>query len=120
VPSGAIGEHWYKLHQTRSMTNQLAGLTHRRWRDPRFGQTTKTQQVAKEGVLPEVSDMLGPEGQTLLDAMKLADAYQVRVALPANPGGLPALASTLGGASPRFAIVISQDLRTGYRRAGEA
>jgi transposase len=35
--------------------------------------------MAKEGVLPETSDMFGPKGQQLLDAMELADAYQVRV-----------------------------------------
>jgi transposase len=35
--------------------------------------------MAKEGVLPGVSDMFGPKGQTLLDAMELADAYLVRV-----------------------------------------
>jgi transposase len=35
--------------------------------------------MAKEGVLPETSDMFGPKGQTLLDALELADAYQVRV-----------------------------------------
>src|SRR3954465_1948866 len=35
--------------------------------------------MAKEGVLPETSDMFGPKGQQLLDAMELGDAYQVRV-----------------------------------------
>ena len=35
--------------------------------------------MAKEGVLPETSDMFGPKGQQLLDAMELADAYLVRV-----------------------------------------
>jgi transposase len=35
--------------------------------------------MAKEGVLPETSDMFGPKGQELLDAMELADAYLVRV-----------------------------------------
>ena len=35
--------------------------------------------MAKEGVLPGVTDMFGPKGQSLLDAMELADAYQVRV-----------------------------------------
>ena len=35
--------------------------------------------MAKEGVLPETSDMFGPKGRQLLDAMELADAYQVRV-----------------------------------------
>jgi transposase len=35
--------------------------------------------MAKEGVLPEVTDMFGPRGQQLLDAMELADAYLVRV-----------------------------------------
>jgi transposase len=35
--------------------------------------------MAKEGVLPGVTDMFGPRGQTLLDAMELADAYLVRV-----------------------------------------
>ena len=35
--------------------------------------------MAKEGVLPETSDMFGPKGQRLLDAMELGDAYQVRV-----------------------------------------
>ncbi len=35
--------------------------------------------MAKEGVLPETSDMFGPKGQSLLDAMELGDAYQVRV-----------------------------------------
>src|SRR5436190_8611041 len=35
--------------------------------------------MAKEGVLPGVSDMFGPKGQQLLDAMELADAYLVRV-----------------------------------------
>ena len=32
--------------------------------------------MAKEGVLPETSDMFGPKGQELLDAMELGDAYQ--------------------------------------------
>jgi transposase len=35
--------------------------------------------MAKEGVLPGTSDMFGPKDQSLLDAMELADAYQVRV-----------------------------------------
>jgi transposase len=35
--------------------------------------------MAKEGVLPETSDMFGPKGRQLLDAMELGDAYQVRV-----------------------------------------
>jgi transposase len=35
--------------------------------------------MAKEGVLPGVTDMFGPKGQALLDAMELADAYLVRV-----------------------------------------
>ena len=35
--------------------------------------------MAKEGVLPGVTDMFGPKGQHLLDAMELADAYLVRV-----------------------------------------
>jgi len=35
--------------------------------------------MAKEGVLPGVTDMFGPKGQTLLDAMELTDAYVVRV-----------------------------------------
>src|SRR3954454_21064927 len=35
--------------------------------------------MAKEGVLPETSDMFGPKGQQLLDAMELADAYLARV-----------------------------------------
>src|SRR5215831_10443368 len=35
--------------------------------------------MAKEGVLPGVIDIFGPKGQTLLDAMELADAYLVRV-----------------------------------------
>ena len=35
--------------------------------------------MAKEGVLPGVTDMFGPKGQTLLDAMELADVYLVRV-----------------------------------------
>jgi transposase len=35
--------------------------------------------MAKEGVLPGVSDMFGPKGQQHLDAMELADAYRVRV-----------------------------------------
>ncbi len=35
--------------------------------------------MAKEGVLPGMTDMFGPKGQALLDAMELADAYQVRV-----------------------------------------
>src|SRR3954468_2593187 len=35
--------------------------------------------MAQEGVLPQTSDMFGPKGQALLDAMELADAYQVRV-----------------------------------------
>ena len=35
--------------------------------------------MAKEGVLPGVTDMFGPKGQQLLDAMELADAYGVRV-----------------------------------------
>ena len=35
--------------------------------------------MAKEGVLPGVTDMFGPKGQQLLDAMELADAYLVRV-----------------------------------------
>jgi transposase len=35
--------------------------------------------MAKEGVLPGVTDMFGPKGQRFLDAMELADAYLVRV-----------------------------------------
>jgi transposase len=35
--------------------------------------------MAKEGVPPAVTDMFGPKGQQLLDAMELADAYLVRV-----------------------------------------
>ena len=35
--------------------------------------------IAKERVLPGVTDMFGPKGQALLDAMELADAYLVRV-----------------------------------------
>jgi transposase len=35
--------------------------------------------MAKEGVLPGVTDMFGPKGQQLLDTMELADAYLVRV-----------------------------------------
>jgi hypothetical protein len=31
--------------------------------------------MAKEGVLPGVTDMFGPKGQQLLDAMELGDAY---------------------------------------------
>ena len=32
--------------------------------------------MAKEGVLPGVTDMFGPKGRQLLDAMELADAYR--------------------------------------------
>jgi transposase len=35
--------------------------------------------MAKEGVLPGVTDMFGPKGQQFLDAMELADAYLLRV-----------------------------------------
>ena len=35
--------------------------------------------MAKEGVLPGVTDMFGPKGRQLLDAMELPDAYGVRV-----------------------------------------
>ena len=35
--------------------------------------------MAKEGVLPETSDMFGPQASQLLDEMELADAYTVRV-----------------------------------------
>jgi len=35
--------------------------------------------MAKEGVLPGVTDMFGPAGQRLLDELELADAYLVRV-----------------------------------------
>jgi transposase len=35
--------------------------------------------MAKEGVLPDTSDMFGPKGQCLLDAMELGDVYLVRV-----------------------------------------
>jgi transposase len=34
--------------------------------------------MAKEGVLPGVTDMFGPKGQQLLDALELAGAYLVR------------------------------------------
>jgi transposase len=35
--------------------------------------------MAKEGVLPELSDMFGPGGQELLDEMNLGGAYRVRM-----------------------------------------
>jgi transposase len=35
--------------------------------------------MTKEDVLPAVTEMFGPKGQQLLDAMELADAYLVRV-----------------------------------------
>jgi transposase len=35
--------------------------------------------MAKEGVLPGVTDMFGPAGQRLLDEMELAHAYVIRV-----------------------------------------
>ena len=40
---------------------------------------TRSCRKKEEGVLPGVTDMFGPKGQQLLDAMKLADAYLVRV-----------------------------------------
>jgi transposase len=36
--------------------------------------------MAKEGVLPRVSDMFGPAGNTQLDEMALGEAYTIRVA----------------------------------------
>ena len=47
--------------------------------------------MAKVGVLPGVTDMFGPKGQTLLDAMELADAYLMRV--ESSRGATKALAS---------------------------
>jgi transposase len=35
--------------------------------------------MAKEGVLPDVTDMFGPTGSAQLDALELADAYAMRV-----------------------------------------
>ena len=40
--------------------------------------------MAKEGVLPTVTDMFGPAGNAQLDEMELGDAYTIRVRVAAG------------------------------------
>src|SRR4051812_19978376 len=75
---GRLAEAWIappEIRELREMVRFRARLV-----QLRSGLKAQVHAVmAKEGVLPGVTDMFGPKGQQLLDAMELADAYLVRV-----------------------------------------
>jgi hypothetical protein len=75
---GRLAEAWIAppaVRQARELVRYRAKLV-----QLRGGLKAQVHAVmAKEGVLPGVTDMFGPNGQRLLDAMELADAYLVRV-----------------------------------------
>jgi transposase len=75
---GRLAEAWIappSVREARELVRYRAKLV-----QLRSGLKAQVHAVmAKEGVLPGVTDMFGPKGQTLLDAMELADAYLARV-----------------------------------------
>jgi transposase len=75
---GRLAESWIAppaVREARELVRYRAKLV-----QLRSGLKAQVHAVmAKEGVLPGVTDMFGPAGQRLLDAMELADAYTVRV-----------------------------------------
>jgi transposase len=75
---GRLAESWIappRVREARELVRYRAKLV-----QLRSGLKAQVHAVmAKEGVLPGVTDMFGPAGQRLLDAMELADAYVVRV-----------------------------------------
>ena len=75
---GRLAEAWIappSVREARELVRYRARLV-----QLRSGLKAQVHAVmAKEGVLPGVTDMFGPKGQTLLDAMELADAYLARV-----------------------------------------
>ena len=75
---GRLAEAWIAppaVRQARELVRYRAKLV-----QLRSGLKAQVHAVmAKEGVLPGVTDMFGPAGQRLLDELELADAYLVRV-----------------------------------------
>jgi transposase len=75
---GRLAEAWIappSVREARELVRYRARLV-----QLRSGLKAQVHAVmAKEGVLPGVTDMFGPKGNQLLDAMELADAYLVRV-----------------------------------------
>jgi transposase len=75
---GRLAESWIappEVRQARELVRYRAKLV-----QLRSGLKAQAHAVmAKEGVLPSVTDMFGPAGQRLLDEMELAHAYTVRV-----------------------------------------
>lgn len=75
---GRLAEAWIAppaVRHTRELVRYRAKLV-----QLRSGLKAQVHAVmAKEGVLPGVTDMFGPAGQRLLDELELADAYLVRV-----------------------------------------
>jgi transposase len=75
---GRLAEAWIappSVREARELVRYRARLV-----QLRSGLKAQVHAVmAKEGVLPGVTDMFGSKGQQLLDAMELADAYLVRV-----------------------------------------
>src|SRR4051812_49455463 len=75
---GRLAEAWFAppvVREARELVRYRARLV-----QLRSGLKAQVHAVmAKEGVLPETSDMFGPKGRQLLDAMELGDAYGVRV-----------------------------------------
>jgi hypothetical protein len=75
---GRLAEAWIAppaLREARELVRYRAKLV-----QLRSGLKAQVHAVmAREGVLPSVTDMFGPRGQRQLDTMELADAYVVRV-----------------------------------------
>jgi transposase len=75
---GRLAESWIAppaVREARELVRYRAKLV-----QLRSGLKSQVHAVmAKEGVLPGVTDMFGPAGQRLLDEMELAHAYVIRV-----------------------------------------
>jgi transposase len=75
---GRLGEAWIAppaIRELRELVRYRAKLV-----QLRSGLKAQVHAVmAKEGVLPELSDMFGPGGQELLDEMDLTGAYRIRM-----------------------------------------
>ncbi len=75
---GSLPEAWVAPPATR----ELRELVRYRTKLVQMRASLKSQAhavMAKEGVLPSLSDMFGPAGQAALDAMPLGQAYTIRM-----------------------------------------
>src|SRR6516165_6767603 len=104
---GRLAEAWIAppaVREARELVHYRARLV-----QLRSGLKAQVHSVmAKEGVLPETSDMFGPKGRQLLDAMELADAYQVRVEPLRDDRGYQAIQALDGVGRTLGAIFVTE------------